>query len=602
MIRPCAHGLAFSLIASVLCGDAHALTPGDEKALSNRPLAAAGPYAARLPLLGRDRDTVAHVQRALIELGFYSGPTDGRPSAPLEAAIRDFQSQLGLRPDGDPSPALLKLLKQQLQAEALNKRLEDTRRAAIDAAVSALRSNPATRGLLSGDDLAPADPTRDAEPCLNAPSVPCLLEAALAEARAIHKASLRDWALGEILIVQARAGLSEAALETTRHIKDPRLVISALSDIAETEARAGRGPAALAAAELIPGTREQVSALARIAGVQSRHGHLAAARTSAELLLSMTKRLSDPGVRVQYEAQSAVILARLGRETEANGLLRAAEARARQKLLGKALQAGLRQIADALTRVNRPDAALAILPDVARASERASLLLAASEAQAQAGDFPHALRTARQIKALRYRTLAFGRIAVAQARRGDLRGAEQTIDGGLADVDKVRLPFARSFAVSRLALALGKVNEFSKDISRGDKRATVQAARYHRASLTASRVRDPRLRAETLFALASSQRHVNMPASDIARTEAQAHAATQAVKSRFARMWVYADVAALRAHADEIGTGRTLFQKALSEARKIDNPWSRARALAKLAETLIDVSAADAAGRNDTAR
>ena len=82
----------------------------------------------------------------------------------------------------------------------------------------------------------------------------CLLSEALESAKAIGKAELRDWALGEILIAEARAGLGERAMETTSRINDPRLVMVALRDIAEAQAAGGNPEEALAAADIIPTT------------------------------------------------------------------------------------------------------------------------------------------------------------------------------------------------------------------------------------------------------------------------------------------------------------------------------------------------------------
>jgi hypothetical protein len=77
----------------------------------------------------------------------------------------------------------------------------------------------ATRDLIkSGKSDDVADPTRDATQCFDQPATMCLNSEALESAKAIGKAELRDWALGEILIAEARAGLGERAMETASRI------------------------------------------------------------------------------------------------------------------------------------------------------------------------------------------------------------------------------------------------------------------------------------------------------------------------------------------------------------------------------------------------
>lgn len=59
------------------------------------------------PLVG---DDVAGLQRRLIELGFDAGRIDGVLGAATERAVRDFQRNVGLRPDGTCGPSTFKAL------------------------------------------------------------------------------------------------------------------------------------------------------------------------------------------------------------------------------------------------------------------------------------------------------------------------------------------------------------------------------------------------------------------------------------------------------------------------------------------------------------
>ncbi|WP_165690766.1 peptidoglycan-binding domain-containing protein [Consotaella salsifontis] len=61
---------------------------------------------------------VRELQEALAEAGYYASPVDGRPGPATEAAIKSFQSDNGLRVDGEPSPALLSRLHQDMASAA----------------------------------------------------------------------------------------------------------------------------------------------------------------------------------------------------------------------------------------------------------------------------------------------------------------------------------------------------------------------------------------------------------------------------------------------------------------------------------------------------
>ncbi len=64
-------------------------------------------YRINHPLVG---DDVAGLQRRLLELGFDAGRVDGVLGATTERAVRDFQRNVGLRPDGTCGPSTFKAL------------------------------------------------------------------------------------------------------------------------------------------------------------------------------------------------------------------------------------------------------------------------------------------------------------------------------------------------------------------------------------------------------------------------------------------------------------------------------------------------------------
>jgi len=57
------------------------------------------------------RDEAQELQRLLNRLGFDAGPEDGLPGTRTRTAIRAFQKEHSLPPDGYPAPDLLKRLR-----------------------------------------------------------------------------------------------------------------------------------------------------------------------------------------------------------------------------------------------------------------------------------------------------------------------------------------------------------------------------------------------------------------------------------------------------------------------------------------------------------
>ena len=58
-----------------------------------------------------------------------------------------------------------------------------------------------------------------------------MIEEALESAKGIHRERFYDWVIGQILIVQVKAGMRTVALDTVARLEDPRLVIVALRNI-----------------------------------------------------------------------------------------------------------------------------------------------------------------------------------------------------------------------------------------------------------------------------------------------------------------------------------------------------------------------------------
>lgn len=539
---------------------------------------------------------IMDVQKVLSDMGFYLGSIDGHLNADTRAAIRVYQQGAGLEADGKVTQNLWALLTKAVEVRKLLKRLDRVRKSSKDKARQALLAHPATRDLISENVGQKADPTRDASACFADPTVRCLLNAALENVKAVFKTELRDWALGEILVAQSRAGLNEAAMQTASRMKDPRLIMVALSDIAKGQAASGNGNEARDAAGIIPDTSKQLEAYAAIAEIQTRRGDFVDARLSIDLLSASLNKLDSDSKRVSFQTKIAVMLAKAGNSDEAADQLAAAEHLARTKTSGEERGVALRYVAAALAETEHPDQALNVLGDIETSSERTSVLISAATAQARAGDSVAALATADTIEAVRYRAVVLGKIALSQAVAQNFDAAETTLETAIAAIDKITLPYARSFALSRVALSMSKLGTMIPDdntIPPAD-RGRAGWSRFTKAAEVATGIDDNRLRAHTLWSISADQRRRG-DVDGAQTTESMAVTASGEIKSRLTQVWMFAELAGTHARAREPDAGWKAFRSGLDIASEIDNSWGRARALAKLAATLVEIVAPETA-------
>ncbi|MBF0247423.1 MAG: peptidoglycan-binding protein [Alphaproteobacteria bacterium] len=242
------------------------------------------------PPVNAPEELVKRIQKGLADQGFYLGPITGRMDRKTEDAIRAYQASAELPVDGRPTAQLAMDLETGGKVGQLLNRLEEVRGASVKAARDALLAHPETRHLLNESAQPDAQP-RDNAACMAEPEPRCLLLEAAASARDIDKPELRDWALGEILVSQAKAGLAKDALATTRRIHDPRLVMVALRDIAKAQAVGNRNDEAQAAAAIIPDAQLRAEAYAAIAEVQASRGKAASGRVAQD---AAPRRASHP--------------------------------------------------------------------------------------------------------------------------------------------------------------------------------------------------------------------------------------------------------------------------------------------------------------------
>ncbi len=523
-------------------------------------------------------ELVRRIQESLSQQGFYLGPVDGRYGPQTAAAIRAYQVNAELTVDGIPTPQLATDLETNGKVGKLLNRLEQARTAATEKARSALLSRPETRSLIDGNasDLTAA---HDPQKCMAAPTPRCLLVEAAISAHDIEKPEMRDWALGEILSSQAKAGLASDAMATTRRIHDPRLIMVALRDIAKAQASAGNTEDAMAAVDIIPDLGKQVEAYVAIAEIQADLGHTEAAAQTATHLLEYLRRIESPLIKITFRTRIAVILHRAGLDDAAMQNIRAAEDLVSAVRSASKRGEAQRYIAAAYAENGNPAKAMAVLKAVTTGADDVPVLIAAATNLAQSGAADEALVTADNIEAVRYRALVLARIAFYQAGAGDLKSARATLAKAVEAAKKIKFPFAKAYAFSRTALAMNDVS-----IS-----ADNDAALLDQALDIAHLIKDARLKAHIFWSIADERRRAADMAG-AAKAQKMADAATADIKGAFSRVWMLCDIAEERARRKDLDAAWAVFNEALDEAKTITNAWGRARALGKVAGTMTTLA------------
>jgi peptidoglycan hydrolase-like protein with peptidoglycan-binding domain len=516
---------------------------------------------------------VSRVQEVLADLGIYGGPIDGSSNAATDRAIRVYQDQVNLPVDGRATRQLLDHLETVGRANRLIRKIAEVKARHIDEARKALAGQAATRGLLGDGAVETADATRDSAAYLATPSPSCLLDEALESAKAVADDKFRDWAYGDIVVAQAKTGLSDDAFRTAARIEDPRLIIAALRNIAQAEAAAGRLNHASTMAGMVPDPWSRIEALASIAFAEAQAGDPQAALVIVQSIGALAADVDRPQRVVAALAKLVVTL----EQAEAPAASRAAFDLAEKIVASGALagvdaQRGRSEVAAALAQSGDPDTALETARQLSDAALRRPILLAVARAHARSGANAEALSVAETVPDPRYRSVAFSDIALSMARHGDAAGARALIERALADSETIdeRFTYAKGFALSRAALALAEM------------------ASHEEAIAAASLIKDHGLRAKTQWAIAAAQRHRGRGAEADA-SFALARRSAHSVKSTLDRVWTFGGMASASARAGDGDLARDAFEQARAIAATIESAWARANALTKLATTLLDI-------------
>jgi hypothetical protein len=198
------------------------------------------------------------------------------------------------------------------------------------------------------------------------------------------------------------------------------------------------------------------------------------------------------------------------------------------------------------------------------------VLIRAAAIQAAMGDVPEALTTAASINDARYRVVALEQVALAQANAGATEAARATLAEAGRTNQYIDYEYARAYGFSRIAGTQAKIGAIA------DALATVK------------KIDDAGLRARALWAVSTSQARAGDSAAAL-ETEALARTATDDVEDTLEHAWLLSDAALERFQAGHRRDAQAIFADALAYTQTLTTPWLRARALSRLATTLVEL-------------
>ena len=443
------------------------------------------------------------------------------------------------------------------------------------------------------------------EPCIENPTVRCLIGQAIRVARGINTSQRAEafesivGAFGAIASAQAKVGDVDAARQTlaaalaiARSIDDANPRVKALAYIAIVQAKVGHFTDALDTARSIDDVPPCVRAYLRayvlvpIASAQARAGDVDAARQTLAATLQIAHRLSRASNRARALTNIASAQAKVGDVDAAKWTLAAALEVARGIDYVYSRADALTDIASVQARLGEVDAArqtLAAALAIARSIDkaiRAGALIRIAIAQAKAGDVDAARRTRAAVLAITPRIDKAYQVLFYESRLADI-ASEQAGAGHFADA----LAIARSIDSAYL-----RVEALVRIVRRQTRVRDFDAARQTLAAAleVAHRIDDASSRAGALASIASEQAGVGDV--DAAR-QTLAAAPDPEIAPRISNAFlVFSDlesgpvsIASVQARVGDVDAARQTLSDALAIARRIDDAEFRVRALASIA-------------------
>jgi len=515
------------------------------------------------------RDTLSEIQEILSQFGYYKGPVDGRVNEATIAAIRKYRRRNGIIDDEMIWPSVLVHMRALGEALKMQKSLKAARVRQIEEARSKLEQHSGSRDLVTHNvEKDVADPTHDPSICFSAPTLRCLIEEALETIKGINRQRYRNWALQDLVSVQAQAGLIDMMRETLKRITDARLILVSLRDSVGIMSSLGRTEEAQDTIEMMPAGRDRIRSLLSIAQGLLARGDKARAIEVVDRLKSELTEFENGQFPAQVHAEVALVFAQFGLRNQSEDALEEVEGLADQDS-ADVHPIVFGNIIAAYAGMGRLDVAEEILtsstPDQSSDFRRGRMAL--SETYAKRGDIDKALRHAERIENPRYKVIALSAAARSALEVGDVDGGARMLQAALEYMPDVEGEFATDYAWSNIAEVQGRLG------SRED------------AKNTALRIESRDMRARTLWKLSELSASVGREAD---RTYFEDLAIVETKETDdFKRVSIWSEAAVGAARAGDIKLSRDRLNRAIAIVREIKLRWWRARAISRVARAFI---------------
>ena len=522
------------------------------------------------------RDVLAAIQRNLKQLGYYKGPIVGRYGDATRKAVDRYRRRNGIIDKETIWPAVLIHMQVLGEAIQVQKSLKAARVRQIGVAKTQLLKHTAARDLLASTmRKESADPTHDPSICFAAPTLRCLLDEALESIRGVTRDRYRNWALQNLIVVFAAAGMVEPMKDAIRRLTDARLVLVALREAVAAMVAVGRMEDAEETLELMPDGGDRIRALLVIARGWSRQGD----RSKASEVLARAgielANIGDVGRESILKADIAVIYAKTGNIERARALLSGLATGNTQNEKRQGADK-VSAIVSAYVELGDLDRALVILREASSDSNPRKGRIAVTTAYAAKGEIKAALKVAKEIVSPRYRAVALCNAARKFAERGDIESARTALTSAETSVPAIDGEFASDFAWSCLAEAYDLI---------GDNPNALKSLGH---------VEGTDLKARSFWRMWAA-RYATGQINDVEGLKSQAIEATKAADT-FKRVSIWSEASAMAFRAGEKGMSKDYLGNAIAVVSGMQTRWWRARALSRIAKTVISLESA-AGGR-----
>ena len=515
------------------------------------------------------RDTLAEIQRRLSNLGYYRGPIDGNYSEATRHAIDRYRRRNGILDKETIWPSVLIHMKALGEAIQVQRSLKAARARQIEAARTRLLGHGAARDLISASPTQEtADPTHDSSICLAAPTFGCLIDEAMESIRGVSQDRYRNWALQDLIGVLAAAGMIDSMKQAIRRLTDARLVIVSLREGVASMSASRRWRDAEATISLMPVGSDKVRALLSLARHRIAGGDRSEARITVDRAVEALSVVEVKTLRVRLSADAAVLLDEASNPRDARELLESLEATFDDDLNFEVISI----VAGGYAAIGEIEKAGDLLKRVPIEHEARSGRMGMVSAMATRNDVEGVLEWAARIVSARYRTVALCDAARLFEKTGKNGIAVRLLDDAEAKFDQITGEFARDYA----RICLSEVREMVGD--------------RERALELLDTVKAHDLRARALWRMWS---HSRTKERDVESFQKRALEATRSADT-FKRVTIWSEAAvASMEHGDE-ALSELFLQNAVNLVSGMHTRWWRARALSRLARTVLTINSVKA--------